>query len=131
MGPTQAKEKIEKAGFKATEGSQVPSNAQAGAVAYTEPSGQALKGSRVTMYVSSGVPPYTPPPYTPPPYTPPPAPTTTQAPVPQPSTTSAPKTTSKTSSRTTSPKPTSKTSSPKATRKTADPPKPKKTDTKN
>ncbi|KRE39534.1 hypothetical protein ASG73_04290 [Janibacter sp. Soil728] len=126
MGPTQAKEKIEKAGFKATEGSQVPSHAQAGSVAYTEPRGRALKGSRVTMYVSSGVPPYTPPPYTPPP-----PPVTTQAPppppppAPKPSSTSAPKSTSKTSS----PKPTSKTSSPKATTKSTKPAKPKKTAT--
>ena len=72
MGPTQAKEKIEKAGFKVKEGSVVDSTAQAGGIAYTQPSGQALKGTTVTMYISSGVAPYTPPP----------APSTTVAPAP-------------------------------------------------
>ncbi|NYF98714.1 penicillin-binding protein [Janibacter cremeus] len=82
-GPTQAKEALEDAGFKAKEGgSYVNSNQQAGAVAYTDPRDEALKGSTVTMYISSGVPPYTPPP-------PPPPEPTTQAPPPPPSTSSA------------------------------------------
>ena len=80
MGPTQARAKLEDAGFKVTQGSQVASHEQAGAVAYTDPRGEALKGSTVTMYISSGVPPYTPPP---------PPTTTTQTPV-QPSTRSTP-----------------------------------------
>ncbi|WP_084349242.1 penicillin-binding protein [Janibacter limosus] len=113
MGPTQAKAKLEKAGFKAKEGDQVPSHAQAGAVAYTQPQGKALKGATVTMYISSGVPPYTPPP--PPP--PPPPVTTTQAP--------PPSSTSSSSSSSSTSKPSSKsTSSPKTTKK---PDKPKKT----
>jgi membrane peptidoglycan carboxypeptidase len=112
MGPTQAKAKLEKAGFKAKEGDQVPSHAQAGAVAYTQPQGKALKGATVTMYISSGVPPYTPPPPPPPPPV-----TTTQAP--------PPSSTSSSSSSSSTSKPSSKsTSSPKTTKK---PDKPKKT----
>lgn len=95
MGPTQAKEKIEKAGFKVKEGSVVDSTAQAGGIAYTQPSGQALKGTTVTMYISSGVAPYTPPPA--PSTTVAPAPTTTQAPQPS-SSSSRPSSTSRTSS---------------------------------
>ena len=114
MGPTQAKEKLEKAGFKATEGSQVNSNAQAGAVAYTQPTGQALKGTTVTMYISNGVPPYTPPPA--PTTTQAPAPTTTQAPAP--STTRSSSSTSRPSSSTTR---STTTSRPSATRSTPTP----------
>ncbi|WP_338748671.1 penicillin-binding protein [Janibacter alittae] len=80
-GPTQAKEALEAAGFKAKEGGYVNSNQQAGAIAYTDPRDEALKGATVTMYISSGVAPYTPPP--PEPSTPAPAP-------PPPSTTSSP-----------------------------------------
>lgn len=112
QGPTQARAALEKAGFKVKEGSQVNSSVQAGAIAYTQPSGKALKGATVTMYISNGIPPYTPPPppattFTPPPVTTTqqPAPTTTQQPsttsTPAPTTTSAPRTTSK-------PKPTAK-----------------------
>lgn len=53
-GPTQAKQALEKAGFKAKKGSQVNSDEKAGAVAYTEPRGEALKGATVTMYISNG-----------------------------------------------------------------------------
>ncbi|WEV76827.1 transglycosylase domain-containing protein [Janibacter cremeus] len=92
-GPTQARAALEKAGFKVTEGSTVASNQQAGAVAYTDPREEALKGSTVTMYISSGVPPYTPPPPPPEPTTAaPPAPT--PAPAPEPAPTSTPTSTS-------------------------------------
>lgn len=122
MGPTQAKEALEKAGFKATKGSEVNSNTQAGAVASTQPQGKALKGTTVTMLISNGYPPYTPPPPPPPAPAPPttqaPAPSTTQAP--SPSTTSNPTTSSPPSS----PKPTTSPSASK-TQKSKPPPKPK------
>ncbi|RWU81267.1 transpeptidase [Janibacter hoylei PVAS-1] len=98
LGPTQAEEQLKKAGFKAKVGSQVNSGVQAGAVAYTQPRGKALKGAMVTMYISNGTPPYTPPP----------APSTTQAP-PAPSTTQRPPSSSSSSSS--APTSTSKTSS--------------------
>ena len=98
LGPTQAEEQLKKAGFKAKVGSQVNSGVQAGAVAYTQPRGKALKGATVTMYISNGTPPYTPPP----------APSTTQAP-PAPSTTQRPSSSSSSSSS--APTSTSKTSS--------------------
>ncbi len=85
LGPTQAREKLEKAGFKAKEAGPVNSGIQAGAIAYTDPRGEALKGSTVTMYISNGVPPYTPPPPPPEP-APEPAPQTS-TPRPSPSST--------------------------------------------
>lgn len=54
-GSDDAEEAIEKAGFKAKEGDQVNSGVQAGGVAYTDPQGQALKGTTVTYHVSNGV----------------------------------------------------------------------------
>lgn len=54
-GPTQAEAAIEKAGFKAEEGEQVNSDVKPGAVAYTEPRGEELKGKTVTYYISNGV----------------------------------------------------------------------------
>ncbi|WP_162786860.1 transglycosylase domain-containing protein [Janibacter anophelis] len=109
MGPTQAEEKLKKAGFKAKVGDQVNSHAQAGAVAYTQPQGRALKGTTVTMYISNGVPPYTPPPSPTSTYTPPPPVTTTQQPRPT-STSSSSRSTSKSSTSSSKPKSTSKTS---------------------
>lgn len=109
MGPTQAEEKLKKAGFKAKVGDQVNSHAQPGAVAYTQPQGRALKGTTVTMYISNGVPPYTPPPSPTSTYTPPPPVTTTQQPRPT-STSSTSRSTSKSSTSSSKPKSTSKTS---------------------
>lgn len=114
QGPTQAKAALEKAGFKVKEGGQVDSNVQAGAIAYTQPTGKALKGTTVTMYVSTGIPPYTPPPPTTTTYTPPPV-TTTQTQQPSPTATQQP------SSTTPPPPTTTTTAKPKST------PKPKKT----
>ena len=59
-GSDDAEEAIEKAGFKAKEGEQVNSNVQAGGVAYTDPRGEALKGSTVTFHISNGVTPSSP-----------------------------------------------------------------------
>ncbi|MGO1167381.1 MAG: transglycosylase domain-containing protein [Janibacter sp.] len=59
-GSDDAEEAIEKAGFKAKEGSQVNSGVQAGGVAYTDPQGKALKGTTVTYHLSNGVAPSTP-----------------------------------------------------------------------
>lgn len=81
-GPTQARAALEKAGFKVSEGGTVSSGQQAGSVAYTDPPDEALKGSTVTMYISSGVPPYTPP-TTPTAPTAPTAPTTQSTPTAQ------------------------------------------------
>lgn len=105
MGPDQARQTLEKAGFKAQVGNQVNSTVQAGGVAYTQPSGQALKGATVTMYISNGAPPYTPPP-PPPPTTqaPPPAPAPS-SPTPKPTTTSATKPSTPSSKPKPSPKP--------------------------
>lgn len=86
LGPTQASEKLKKAGFKSKVGGQVASGISAGAVAYTSPQGEAMKGSTVTMYISTGVPPYTPPP-------PPPPPAPEPQPQPEPKDTPKPKAT--------------------------------------
>lgn len=59
-GSSEAEEAIEDAGFTPKKGDQVNSSAQAGGVAYTEPRGQALKGSTVTYHLSNGVQPNSP-----------------------------------------------------------------------
>ncbi|WP_277452917.1 transglycosylase domain-containing protein [Janibacter sp. DB-40] len=92
-GPTQARAALEEAGFEVTEGGTVSSNQQAGSIAYTDPRDEALEGSTVTMYISSGVAPYTPPPPTPTTQAPPPAAPTTQAAPPPPAPASTPSST--------------------------------------
>ncbi len=113
-GPTQAEEALEKAGFKPKEGSQVNSTTQAGAVASTEPEGEALKGATVTYHLSNGVAPYTPPPSTTQaPAAPPPASPTTQAPAALPPSSTS-RSTSRSTPRSTS-TPSSRSSSPSST----------------
>ncbi|MGE9807274.1 MULTISPECIES: transglycosylase domain-containing protein [unclassified Janibacter] len=100
MPTDQAMQMLEDAGFKAQVVQDVNSNYGAGTVAYTDPSGRAIKGAMIGIYRSNGIPEYTPPP--PPTTTAPPAPTTTAAPTTttKPSTTTTKKPTS-TSSTTT------------------------------
>ncbi len=57
MGPTQAKDKLEKAGFKVEEGPQIDSKVDPGAVGLVTPSGEVKEGSTVTIHVSTGNPP--------------------------------------------------------------------------
>lgn len=54
MGPTQATQKLEDAGFEVDEGGQVDSNVQPGAVAYTSPRDEAREGETVTIHISNG-----------------------------------------------------------------------------
>ena len=67
------------AGFKPVVGNAVNSSIQAGMVVYSQPSGQALRGSSVAIITSTG---YVPPPPPPPPVKTPPKPPKTTAPKP-------------------------------------------------
>ena len=58
----EAEKALKDAGFTPRNGGLVNSHAAEWTVSYTSPSGQAAKGSTVSYFVSSGVPPYTPPP---------------------------------------------------------------------
>jgi membrane peptidoglycan carboxypeptidase len=78
MGPTQAADKLTAAGFTSSAGGQINSSYPAGSVASTDPSGRAMKGSEITLYISTG--------YVPPPPKPKPAP----KPTPKPSATPKP-----------------------------------------
>lgn len=100
----EAEKALKDAGFTPRNGGLVNSHAAEWTVSYTSPSGQAAKGSTVSYFVSSGVPPYTPPP--PPPAAPPPSSSSPKPP--------ASSSTPKPSSSASSPKPSSTSAKPSA-----------------
>ena len=57
-----ATDRLEEAGFTAYVAGEVSSGLQAGTVAYTNPAGSAMPGSKIGLYVSNGQAPYQPPP---------------------------------------------------------------------
>ena len=68
MSISEATQTLISAGFKVFVGGIRDSRSPAGTVAYTLPAGSAPSGSMVTIYESSGNPPYVPPPPPPPPH---------------------------------------------------------------
>ena len=58
---SKAQQRLRDAGFESFVAGQVASSLPAGTVAYTNPAGSAFPGSKIGLYVSTGVPAYQPP----------------------------------------------------------------------